>query len=233
MAKVRIILPCYNPRGEWTRRIAGCYEDICRRHPEHEFALTTVDDGAARGYEDEKVALLRNAVPGVTVLRYTPNRGKGYALRYALQRSEGDLFIYTDYDFPYTDESFDAVLSALEGGADVVLAVRDRDYQKRLGPFRRFLSFGSHIANRVFLGMRQTDTQGGLKGMTVKGREVFLKTTIDTFLFDTEFIRLAGRTEGVRVEPVESRIRPDIVMSPMGLKVMFKEMGNFIGLMFK
>lgn len=233
MAKVRIVLPCYNPRGEWTRRIADCFADLQRRHPEHSFSLTTVDDGATRGYEEEKLALLREAVPGADILRYTPNRGKGYALRYALQRSEGDFFIYTDYDFPYTDESFDAVLAALERGADVVLAVRDQSYQRRLGLFRRLLSFGSHVANRVFLGMRQTDTQGGLKGMTAKGREVFLRTTIDTFLFDTEFIRLAGRTEGVKVEPVESMIRPDIVMSPMGLKIMFKELGNFVRLMFR
>lgn len=233
MSKVCIVLPCYNPRGEWTRRIAGCFADICRRHPQHEFSLTTVDDGATRGYEDAKLSLLKEFVPAVNILRYTPNRGKGYALRYALQRSEGDIFIYTDYDFPYTDESFDAVLSAIENGADVVLAVRDKSYRKHLGWFRRLLSAGSHIANRLLLGMSQTDTQGGLKGMTAKGREVFLRTTIDTFLFDTEFIKLAGRTDGVKVIPVESMIRPDIIMSPMGLKVMFKELGNFCRLIFR
>lgn len=233
MAKVRIVLPCYNPRGEWTRRIAECFADVCRRHPEHEFSLTTVDDGATRGYDEASLAILKESVPSVEILRYTPNRGKGYALRYALERSEGDFFIYTDYDFPYTDESFDAVLAALEGGADVVLAVRDKAYQRQLGAFRRFLSFGSHVVNRLFLGMKETDTQGGLKGMTVKGRGVFLRTTIDTFLFDTEFIKLAGREDGVAVKAVESRVRPDIELSSMGLGVMFKEMGNFFRLMFR
>lgn len=233
MSNVCIVLPCYNPRMGWTRGVAACFRDVCRRHPEHTFSLTTVDDGATRGYDDAEIDFLRESVPDVEILRYSPNRGKGYALRYALERCSGDFFIYTDYDFPYTDRSFDAVLEALEDGADVVPAVRDAGYQKQLGFFRRVLSSGSHFANRFFLGMRCSDTQGGLKGMTPKGREVFLRTTIDTFLFDTEFIRLACRTEGVRVKPVASMIRPDIVMSPMGLKVLFKEAGNFIRIMFR
>ena len=64
---------------------------------------------------------------------------------------------------PYTAESMCEVIDRVFAGTDVVIAVRNRSYHSRLSPMRKMMSYGSKLLNRIFLNIRHTDTQGGLK----------------------------------------------------------------------
>lgn len=226
-----LILPSYNPPQGWELKVIGKYKEIQSLFSSINFHLLIVSDGSTRGYEPETVAALKKGIPGLQIIDYRPNRGKGYALREAVRHCQSEYIIYTDYDFPYTDDSFEGVINTLLGGADVVVAVRDRNYQKNLPSFRRFLSESSHLCNALFLRLKIHDTQGGLKGFNQVGKTVFLSTKVNSFLFDTEFIYKAQR-KNLNIQAVESRIRDGLTVSDMGFKVLKREMANFCSILF-
>ena len=76
------------------------------------------------------------------------------------------------------------------------------------------------------------ETQSGLKGFNAKGRELFLRTKVKTFLFDTEFILLAYR-EKLKIDVLDIGIRPGIHLSSMGMKVMFRELRCLAGILWR
>ena len=82
------------------------FREVERLFSRVRFHLFIVSDGSRRGYEPETIDRLRQLIPDVCVVDYKPNRGKGYALREAVKRCTSPYIIYTDYDFPYTNDSF-------------------------------------------------------------------------------------------------------------------------------
>lgn len=223
---IDIVLPCYNPSVDWEKRVVEHYKSLQERHSGRKFNFFIVTDGSTKGYSDEIIGFLKSRIPALTIVDYPVNKGKGYALRAAVKECTSNYIIYIDYDFPYTWDSIQNVVAALENGADVVVAVRNTDYQKSLPRFRKLLSYSSHLLNRLVLRLKITDTQGGMKGFNRKGREIFLTTTINSFLFDTQFIYKASHKQGIKVVAVDARIKEGICMSVMGWKVLKRELKN-------
>lgn len=230
-ANIDLILPCYNPPPGWEQKVIGKFKEIQSLFSSIDFHLLIASDGSVRGYDPETVAVLKQEIPGVQIIDYHSNKGKGYALREAVRHSQSEHIIYTDYDFPYTDDSFEKVINTLLNGADLVVAIRDRNYQRNLPSFRRFLSEASHLCNAIFLRLKIRDTQGGLKGFNQAGKTVFLSTKVNSFLFDTEFIYKAQRKK-MNIQAVDSRIRDGLAVSNMGFNVLKREMANFFSILF-
>ena len=75
------------------------------------------------------------------------------------------------------------------------------------------------------------DSQCGLKAFDNTGKALFLQTTIDRFLFDLEFLMMAGNS--ITVSPVPVELRPGVVFSPVNWKVLATEGGNFLKLLLR
>lgn len=229
---IDLVLPCYNPPQGWEIQVANHLRLLNEQYNPIKFHLFIVSDGSQRGYEVETIARLRESIPDVKIIDYHPNKGKGYALRTAVKQCTSPYIIYTDYDFPYTDESFKKVVDALLKGADVVVATRDKSYQQNLPPFRRILSLLSHLCNAWILRIKITDTQGGMKGFSRAGQAIFLKTRIHSFLFDTEFIYKASKQKNIRLTTIDAKIKEGLIVSNMGFRVVRREALNFLSILF-
>lgn len=223
--RIDIVLPAYNPHINWEKGVAVNFHDLCAMFPKYKFSLYIATDGSVRGFEPDVVSFLKDEVKDVKIVDHAVNMGKGFALRSAVKQCAGDWVIYIDYDFPYTFESISKVVAALRDGADVVIAARADSYQKNLPFVRKMLSYASHAVNRFVFRLPFKDTQGGMKGFNRRGRELFLQTTINTFLFDTQFIYKAVKS-GADVRVVDAEIKNGLKVSVMGLKVLFKELRN-------
>lgn len=223
---IDLVLPCYNPPQEWEKAVVANFVKLCELNAQHSFNLIIVTDGSTQGYDESTVAYLHDNIPSLRLIDYQPNRGKGYALRTAVAECQSELVLYIDYDFPYTWDSINAVIAALDRGADVVVAIRGEEYQQALPPLRKVLSYASHLVNKILFRLKITDTQGGMKGFNRAGREIFLTTTIDSFLFDTQFIYKATHTKGINLAAIDTHIKEGIIMSKMGFKVLRQEIGN-------
>ena len=73
----------------------------------------------------------------------------------------------------------------------------------------------------MLLRIPTDDTQCGLKGFNQVGREVFLSTTIQRYLFDLEFIFLAAQ-KNLRIATEEVQLRPDVILSKMNWKKLYQ-----------
>lgn len=226
-----IVCPCYNPSSGFIPHLNRTLGELRTLYPGLRLHLIVANDGSPRGFgEDEHAELLRT-IPDSEIVDI-PHGGKGAAIRAGIARSSAPYTVYTDIDLPYAPESMREVIDRVLAGCDVVIAVRNSSYHAKLSPMRKLMSYGSKMLNRIFLNTRYTDTQGGLKGLSPRAREVMLRTRIDDFLFDTEFVVLA-ESEGLRIEQIETTLRDGIVMSAMSGKVLVRELKNFFRIAFR
>ena len=235
--KLDILLPCYKPHVNWEKNIIDAVSNLQKSLGSlGEIHLYITNDGAPDEYYDENVLKkISDAVGGrFYFLKYEKNRGKGYSLRYLVKNADGDLIVYTDGDFPFGYESVAEFFKMLADGNDVVMGRRNRSYKEALTPFRKCLSGGLKLLNQLLCGLPEDiqDTQAGLKGFNRKGRDAFLKTTVETFVFDTEFILLAWNMR-LKIAPVDVQLRPDLKLSSMGFKVLFRELLCFARVLWR
>jgi glycosyltransferase involved in cell wall biosynthesis len=223
-----IVVPCYNPALNWLERIK--HEKSFFDSLNLNYHLIIVNDGSTQNILPETVSQIKN-LPNCTFISYENNKGKGFALRQGVKAAKGDFVIYTDIDFPYTHESFHSILNTLLAGADVVIGVRPAAYYESVPASRKFISKILRFFIRKLLAIPTDDTQCGLKGFNSKGKEVFLQTSINRYLFDMEFIKLSAKQK-LTIKLCEVHLKPNLEMPAMPLKILLQESLNFLRIMF-
>lgn len=226
-----IIIPCYNPREGWAARIVENFQAYLEKSSLSDVRLTLVNDGSTQQVSEAELQYLRQAIPNLTLVTYSQNGGKGHALREGVQHSHSDLYIFTDVDFPYTLESMLAVEAALLERGGIAVGHRNTEYYVQVPWFRKVLSRSFRWFIRQLLSLPVEDSQCGLKGFDEKGREIFLQTTIERFLFDLEFLVLANKK--VPIYPVPVQLKDGITFTTMSTKILWRESRNFLKILSK
>lgn len=230
---IDLVLPCYNPDTEWVERVAERFKALQNSCPGHKFHLIVSNDGSSQNFDSKYTNRLLSLLPETIIVDNKQNKGKGAAVRAGVALSTSPLVVYTDYDFPYKNDCMCKIITALEDGCDIVLATRNSSYHKELTPLRRLLSWTSKNMNWLILGMKYPDAQGGLKGFNAKGREIFLSTKIERFLFDTEFIYKASQRPEIKIGQISAYLREGVHLPGMSSKTMRREALNFAKIVFK
>lgn len=226
-----IILPCYNPQDRWAENVVDNYRSIAT-HIEGDVEVVLINDGSLDGLVPDDIVYLKEELPHFQYLSYNNNKGKGYALREGVKTALGDVFVYTDVDFPYNTESFLQVYNALSKGVDVAAGVKNDEYYDKVPQVRRVISKLLRTMTKTFFRLAISDTQCGLKGFNLKGRSVFLKTSIDRYLFDLEFIMIAGRKK-LDIQPVKVQLKDTTEFRTLNYKQLLPEVYNFMKLLFR
>jgi dolichyl-phosphate beta-glucosyltransferase len=156
-----------------------------------------VDDGSNDGTADaaETIFSLHPEVDS-KVIRYEPNRGKGYAVRTGLKAARADIALFSDADLSTPIEEMKKLTDPIRRG-DVDMAFGSRALDRSLigthQPWRR--EQGGKVINfviRKMTGLDFADTQCGFKAFNMtKFRRLLDVMTIDRFGFDVEFIFVA------------------------------------------
>ncbi|MBR2364433.1 MAG: hypothetical protein IKA79_04470 [Lentisphaeria bacterium] len=236
--KCDVVLPLYRPGRGWAEEITNAVTGLNRYFEDKDFELSfyITNDGAPLScYPEEALEKIWEAARGrMYFLPYEKNQGKGYSLRYLCSAASGELLVYTDGDFPFGWISVAKALELLAEGADVVMGRRSTDYAESLSLSRKFLSSGTRALNRLVLGLPPEflDTQAGLKAFNSRGKELFLRTTVKEFVFDTEFILMVWKKK-LQLNVLDIHIRKGLKLSAMGWKVMLRELCSFIRIVWK
>lgn len=200
--KLSIVVPAYNE----TQRILPTLKSILSYASQRadDFELLVVDDGSSDGTAD----LVREKFGHDThlrVLSYSPNRGKGHAVRYGLQHASGEWILFSDADLSTPIQEVEPMLEAGSKGADIVIASRalgDAEIRERQ-PFYR--EAGGKLFNlmvRLLVLPDLHDTQCGFKLFRREAvAPVLGSLEIDGFAFDVEILALA-RAAGARIVEV-------------------------------
>lgn len=230
---VSLILPCYNPPQDWDKNVVSNYTAFCR-HTGIDAQLIIVIDGESNSVTPANKALLQEHIPGIQLVEYNENKGKGHAIRRGVAIATGQVILYTDIDFPYTTGSICTLYNALATGTcDVAIGIKSAAYYDHIPPVRKAISKVLQAMIRTFLSVPVTDTQCGLKGFTKDVAPLFLKTTIDRYLFDLEFIRNAYRAKRYRIMPIPVVLNEHVHFRKMNYRILLPELVNFISLLGK
>lgn len=224
-----IVIPCYNPVGNWKEHLLNQIEITKQHIPSLEVVI--VNDGSTT-FNAEECATFFAPYPQIKFHPYTTNQGKGYALREGVKHTQGELIIYTDIDFPYTHHSFLNILQALQQGSDVAIGIRGNEYYTHLPKERIYISKFLRFLIRTMLRIPTDDTQCGLKGFNQQGKRVFMQTSIKRYLFDLEFVFLSARNK-LKIKTVQVELRPGIQLSTMRMGVLVQEAGNFVSVLWR
>jgi len=145
----------------------------------------------------------------IRVVGYRNNRGKGFALRYGLAQTLGDVVTMIDADMEIAPEEIGRMVSLLHlYQADIVVGSKRHPLSQVNYPrLRRMQSFAYQLLLRAFFRFNLRDTQTGLKVMR---REVATRVVdvalVKHFAFDVELLALARHFGYLRVMEAPVRI---------------------------
>lgn len=228
LAYVEIVLPCYNPSDTWPNELLSFYNSA---KAQYDLNFILVNDGSVNSKKIElHVAEIVQKGIKLRYLSYPKNMGKGYALRTGIRETTGNCILYTDVDFPFSNTSVEQLIERLQTGTeDVIAGSRDQNYYKEsMSGFRKLLSKAFRSFLKKILRLPVTDTQCGLKGFNKKGRDLFLATRINRYLFDFEFIYIACKKKELKTGVINVQLKHNVVFSKMRVKILLQELLNLI-----
>jgi glycosyltransferase involved in cell wall biosynthesis len=230
-----IVIPCYNEQDRLPRTLRKTIEFFVRQSPERkrEVEIIVVSDGS----KDETVTAAKAALFGLPegmtskVIDYSPNEGKGKAIKVGMTTAQYDrvLFMDADYAVPLEDLEFADLL--LDQGADIAIGSRALDetiLEERQSFLREKMARVFGIAQRNWLGLRLQDMQCGFKLFTREATQaIFPRIKLTSVIFDGEVLWLAKKMKfSVREFPVHWKHDPDsrITYTPRKAVKVFYEM---------
>ena len=226
-----IILPLYKPSGSWANLFLENIKELNALIPtETTIKYIVVYDGLPSAditASFEKIAASFNSI---SFLSYPENMGKGYALRHGVKIADTPYTLITDFDFPYKKENIVELMNLLIEGNDIVVGKRSKTYFDHLPFKRKIISRLCVRLQKMFLDLPLYDTQSGIKGFNNSGKNIFLQTTINRFLIDTEFILRSSR-KNISIKQIDIELESYVEFSNFGIKVIRTEMNNFLKLL--
>jgi glycosyltransferase involved in cell wall biosynthesis len=132
--------------------------------------------------------------PQVKVLAYKENKGKGFAVRYGMKNSKGDLISFLDAGMDISPKSMMMLMAHFDWyNADIIVGSKRHPVSRVNYPFlRRVLSIGYHLGVKILFGLPLTDTQSGIK---IFKREVVEKILprllVKRYAMDIEMLAVA------------------------------------------
>lgn len=169
------------------RQIRYDYEIIC-----------VVDGRRDKTFENAKKVKSKK----IRVISYQENRGKGYAVRYGMARTRGDLIAFIDAGMDIDPNGISMILEHMEWyDADVIVGSKRHPASEVYYPLpRRLLSLATQITVWTFFGLRVRDTQVGLKVFRRKVLErVLPRLLLKRFAFDIELLAVARHLGFTRI----------------------------------
>ena len=197
---ISVILPSLDPDEKLPAVIEGLLEVGFRD-------ILLINDGS----KPENLHYFTDAAaahPEVTLLHHAVNRGKGAALKTAINyflvhRPEGTGVVTVDGDGQHHKLDILACAEAMRDGGELVLGVRDFDHPDV--PFRsRFGNKTTCGIFKLFVGMTVSDTQTGLRAIPRGDLPAMLAIEGDRFEYETNML-LALKQKGIPFREVKIR----------------------------
>jgi glycosyltransferase involved in cell wall biosynthesis len=198
-----IVVPAYNEELRISPTLDRLHAFLSAQPLRYE--IIVVDDGS----KDNTCGVVEQAtavIPNLRLVRQTPNRGKGAAVRMGMLAARGQIRVMCDADCSMPPEQLPRLLAPITAcKAEISIGSRYAEGSKSDVKQPRYRILWSRLANKVIQrslvpGVR--DTQCGFKAFTAEAaRDLFRLGKIDGWAFDLEILALAKR-RGYTVQEV-------------------------------
>ena len=200
-----VIIPAYNEHGRLPATLVRMRAYLEAEGEEYE--VIVVDDGSVDATADdaEKYAA---GWPQMRVLRQTPNKGKGAAVRMGMLDAKGDLRLFSDADLSTPIEELPKLRSKITGRCQVAIASRALDRRQievHQPGLRELMGRVYNLFLRILVLPGLYDTQCGFKLFTAEAAQAcFEPLQTNRFGFDAEVL-LRARRRGWEIAEVAVR----------------------------
>jgi glycosyltransferase involved in cell wall biosynthesis len=142
------------------------------------YEIIVVDDGST-----DKTGQIASTYKAI-VLSNNKNRGKGYALRRALQHASGDIIVTMDSDGEHEPKEIPDLIEPLFNGTDIVAGSRFLGSQRRATTNLNIIgNFFFNATIMTLTGKRVTDSQTGFRAIK---RSVLQKLNLNSDGYEIE-----------------------------------------------
>ncbi|MFH2055261.1 MAG: glycosyltransferase family 2 protein [bacterium] len=158
--KVSVVVPMHNEAANLPDTLTAIATELRAGH--HSFEVVAVNDGSTDD-TGSRLRALAAIAPWLTIVDYSPNRGRGYAIRAGIARARGEIICTIDADLSYTPDHLTQMIAALERfpaldcviGSPYIKGGRTEG----VSPWRLFLSrWGNRVISRAMGGRIKTST---------------------------------------------------------------------------
>jgi dolichol-phosphate mannosyltransferase len=185
-----VIVPVFNQERKIAYSLKKIKEAVESAFSNYE--LIIVDDGSS----DNTLTFLRSIAltdEHIRIVSYTPNKGKGYAVRQGVINSHGDAVMFLDGDLDISPHSIKDYVERLRTSDLVIASKRHPKSSVTIPRSRAFLSRVFNFITRVATGIPQKDTQAGFKvGNGELMRTIFKNISVNRYAFDVELFAIAS-----------------------------------------
>jgi glycosyltransferase involved in cell wall biosynthesis len=231
LPNLSIVIPCYNEANRLPRTLRETVRFLASRSGMSE--IVVVSDGSKDNTKEIAGAALQNLPANVSgrVIEYSPNQGKGNAVRIGMMAAQGERVLFMDADYAVPLEDYTKAEALLDGGCSIAIgsrALEDTKLVERQSFLRERMSKLFGWIQRNYLGLKLLDTQCGFKLFTKKAaQDIFSRVKLTSVIFDGEVLWMAKRLGyEVREFPVQWTHDQDsrITYSPMRALKVFGDM---------
>jgi glycosyltransferase involved in cell wall biosynthesis len=130
----------------------------------------------------------------IRIVGYQTNKGKGYAIRFGMAQSKGDIIGFIDAGGDIDSDGIEMLLLHMRWyNADIIIGSKRHPVSKIEYPFiRKILSIGYQMIIRIFFGLSIRDSQVGIKlYKRYVLEDVLPRLLVKQFAFDIEVLSVA------------------------------------------
>lgn len=186
---ISIIIPAYKQEKKIVQSVRNV-EKILKTLP-FKYELIIVVDGIV-DKTFQKASKIKSEK--IKIFAYQKNLGKGYAVKYGVERARGDVIGFMDAGMDIDPEGVINLINEMrKKNADIAIGSKvHKESKVNYPPLRKVLSWGYRNIARFLFGFDVSDTQVGLKIFKRRvAKDIFRKIMTKGFAFDIEVLVLA------------------------------------------
>lgn len=186
---ISVIVPSYKQENTIKENLSHLKTVLNRLKYDYEIIIV-VDGKVDKTFENAKKVKSSK----IMVVGYEHNHGKGYAIRYGIARSKGEVVCFIDSGLDLNPGGLSILFEYLElHDADIVIGSKRHADSVVIYPWdRRVISLLSQVLIRFLFGLNIRDTQVGMKVFKRRVIEdVMPRLLVKKFAFDIEVLVVA------------------------------------------
>lgn len=197
-------MPAYNEGKNIYQNLLKTVEIVCGFH--NNFEIIAVNDGS-KDNTSEEILRAASADARIIAVSYTPNGGKGKAIKEGVMRATGDYIAFLDSDLDLSPMHIKAFLEKM-GETDVEAVIGSKlhkdskvNYPKR----RKIMSVGYYLILVILFHLPVKDTQTGVKLFKADCLKPIIERVQSTgYAYDIEILANVSKKGGKIAEmPIE------------------------------
>ncbi len=206
---ISIIVPAFNQEKTIVKDLSRIKKVLDKLRYNSEL-ICVIDGKTDKTFE--RASKFASNHENVKVIGYDTNKGKGYAVRYGMAESKGDVVAFIDSGMDLNPNGLSMLLEHFEWyDADIIVGSKRHPVSKVDYPWqRRILSMGYQFVVWLLFGLNVRDTQVGMKFFKREVLEKVLpRLLVKHFAFDVEILAVANYLGFKRIfeAPVDINLR--------------------------